>query len=159
VQSDPATTPSPEPSTAGAPGSHSGRVLAVDVFAEPLGEQIPPGETVVEGDPRAAVSVLGEVGTTAEDSTENSTAADTQISSPAGAEVGVWEMTPGAATDVEADEIFVVLSGRATLGFDGGETLELRPGVVVRLLEGDRTTWTVHETIRKVYVTPATPAP
>ncbi|HET7800281.1 MAG TPA: cupin domain-containing protein, partial [Humibacillus xanthopallidus] len=73
----------------------------------------------------------------------------------AAAEVGVWEMTPGTATDVEADEVFVVLSGRATLTFEDGETLELHPGVVVRLHEGERTTWAVHETIRKIYVTPA----
>ena len=64
-------------------------------------------------------------------------------------------MTPGTATDVEADEVFVVLSGRATLTFEAdGETIELGPGVVVRLREGERTTWTVHETIRKIYLTP-----
>jgi len=50
-----------------------------------------------------------------------------------------------------------VLSGRATLTFEtSGETLQLTPGIVVRLREGERTTWTVHETIRKVYITPST---
>ena len=33
----------------------------------------------------------------------------------AGAAVGVWEMTPGVATDVEEDEVFVVLSGSASI--------------------------------------------
>lgn len=33
-------------------------------------------------------------------------------------EIGVWEHTPGTSTDVEADEVFVVLSGAATLSFD-----------------------------------------
>ena len=69
-------------------------------------------------------------------------------------EVGVWEMTPGVMTDVEADELFVVLSGSATVEFaDGSATLHLRPGDVVRLAEGAQTVWTVTETLRKVYLT------
>jgi uncharacterized protein len=68
--------------------------------------------------------------------------------------VGVWEMTTGAMRDVEADEVFVVLSGRASVEFeDGSPTLELQAGDVVRLAEGTRTTWTVTETLRKVYLT------
>ena len=35
---------------------------------------------------------------------------------------------------------------------DDGEQVELRPGSVVRLRAGERTTWVVHETIRKIYV-------
>jgi uncharacterized cupin superfamily protein len=69
-----------------------------------------------------------------------------------GLEIGVWEHTAGVSIDVEADEVFVVLSGRATVVVDGGPTLELRPGVVGFLEAGARTTWTVHETLRKVYV-------
>ena len=92
--------------------------------------------SVVDGAPRAGSRALAAV---------------------AGVEVGVWEMSPGTATDVEAEEIFVVLSGRATMTFEAdGETVELGPGVVVRLRDGERTTWTVHETIRKVYLTPRT---
>ncbi|NMO03057.1 cupin domain-containing protein [Gordonia sp. TBRC 11910] len=74
------------------------------------------------------------------------------LAAVAGAEVGVWEITPGVMTDVEVDEVFVILSGSATVTFDDGEVLELRPGVAARLREGDHTTWTVHETLRKVYV-------
>jgi uncharacterized protein len=70
-------------------------------------------------------------------------------------EVGVWEHGVGISTDVEADEVFVVLSGRATVRVDGGPTLELGPGDVGVLVAGDRTTWTVHETLRKVYLLPA----
>jgi uncharacterized cupin superfamily protein len=71
-----------------------------------------------------------------------------------GVEIGVWEMTPGTATDTEADEVFVVLSGRATISFasSGLPDLEVGPGSVVRLAEGMRTIWTVTETLRKVYV-------
>ena len=67
-------------------------------------------------------------------------------------EIGVWEHTEGTSTDVEADEVFVVLSGRATVEVDGGPTIELAAGSVGFLDEGARTTWTVHETLRKVYV-------
>ena len=71
-------------------------------------------------------------------------------------EIGVWEITPGVVTDTEAAETFVVLSGAATVEFlDGGEPLTLRAGTVGRLAEGARTRWTVTETLRKVYVTPA----
>ena len=75
-----------------------------------------------------------------------------------GAEVGVWEMTPGTMTDTEADELFVVVAGRATVAFaDGRESIALAPGSVVRLAAGAETVWTVTETLRKVYVTPAEP--
>ncbi|MGV0991565.1 MAG: cupin domain-containing protein [Mycobacterium sp.] len=71
-----------------------------------------------------------------------------------GLEVGVWEMTPGVMRDVEAEEVFVVLSGAATVEFaDGSPTLQLGPGDVVRLAEGAETVWTVAETLRKVYLT------
>ena len=64
---------------------------------------------------------------------------------------GVWEITPGVVTDVEEDELFVVVTGRATVEVDGGPTLELAPGVLGILDRGARTTWTVHETLRKVF--------
>ena len=64
---------------------------------------------------------------------------------------GVWQITPGVVTDVELDELFVVLFGRATIEIEGAETVEAGPGDVVILGEGARTTWTVHETLRKVY--------
>jgi len=79
-------------------------------------------------------------------------------STASGDEVGVWEMTPGTMSDTEADEVFVVLSGRATVEFAGARpAIDLAPGSVVRLEAGERTVWTVHETLRKVYVTPAHP--
>jgi len=72
-----------------------------------------------------------------------------------GAEVGVWEMTPGTMSDVEADEVFVVISGRAVVEFaDGRAAITLAPGSVVRLDAGASTVWTVTQTLRKVYVTP-----
>ncbi|MFJ4223020.1 cupin domain-containing protein [Microbacterium sp. NPDC089695] len=72
----------------------------------------------------------------------------------AGVEVGVWEMTPGTASDTEADEVFVVLSGRALIEFTEPAlpSIEVGPGSLVRLAEGMRTVWTVTETLRKVYI-------
>ncbi len=68
-------------------------------------------------------------------------------------EIGIWEHTAGASTDVEVDEVFVVLAGRGTVEFtESGETLELVPGVVGRLAAGTATRWTVTETLRKIYV-------
>ncbi|MFI1468558.1 cupin domain-containing protein [Streptomyces wuyuanensis] len=64
---------------------------------------------------------------------------------------GLWQITPGVVTDTEADELFVVVSGRATVEVEGGATLEIGPGDACVLREGDRTTWTVHETLRKAY--------
>lgn len=76
-----------------------------------------------------------------------------------GVEVGLWQMTPGVMTDVEADEVFVVLSGTATVVIEPDEaaprrTLHLVPGSIVRLTAGMRTIWTVTETLRKLYVAP-----
>ena len=74
--------------------------------------------------------------------------------------LGVWEMSAGGMHDVEADEVFVVTAGRATVEFQGGAdgsapgAVELGPGTLMRLNAGMRTTWTVHETLRKVYLTP-----
>ena len=64
---------------------------------------------------------------------------------------GIWRCTPGTVTDVEADETFVVLSGRATIEHDGASH-EVGPGDVCVLPSGAETTWTVHETLTKVFV-------
>lgn len=69
-----------------------------------------------------------------------------------GTDIGVWEMTPGTEQDIEVDEVFVVLTGQGTVAFEDGEEIELAPGVAVRLRAGDRTTWTVTERLRKLYV-------
>ena len=101
---------------------------ALDLAHEPV-----PAEQSVDGAPTTAAMAVDEF---------------------AGLEVGVWEMTPGVMTDVETDEVFVVLSGSATVDFvDGSRSLRLSPGDVVRLADGAKTVWTVTETLRKVYLT------
>lgn len=105
---------------------------ALDAASVPLEHVALPADHVLEGAPSTGSAVLGELG---------------------GVEVGVWEITPGTSTDVEADELFVVLSGAATVRFSSGEPpLVLAPGVVGRLAAGQRTTWAVTATLRKVYV-------
>ncbi|WP_225095116.1 cupin domain-containing protein [Streptomyces sp. CoH27] len=64
---------------------------------------------------------------------------------------GIWQITPGVVTDTEADELFVVISGSATIEVAGGPVLRVGPGDMAVLRAGDRTTWTVHETLRKAY--------
>jgi uncharacterized protein len=109
----------------------SDRVLGSDVLTATMAhEPLPPDEAVV-GAPTTAGWPLGEV---------------------AGAEVGVWEMSEGTARDTEADEIFVVLSGSGVVEFADGSSVELCPGVAVRLNAGEQTSWTVREPLRKIYV-------
>lgn len=116
---------------------HSGKIggmdlppLSLSVADAVLTTDEPDPATIVSGDPRTASVVLHEGD---------------------GIERGIWEITPGVVTDVEADELFVVLSGRATIEFQDGPALEVGPGDVVVLPEGAVTRWTVHETLRKVY--------
>jgi uncharacterized cupin superfamily protein len=70
--------------------------------------------------------------------------------SAGGVESGIWRCTPGTFRDVEQEETFVVLEGRATLEFEGGRR-ELAAGDVCVLTPGARTVWTVHETLLKGY--------
>ena len=67
-------------------------------------------------------------------------------------EVGLWEAGPGTDVDTEGDEVFLVLSGAGSVSFADGSAIQLRPGVLVRLQEGDRTTWEITERLRKLYV-------
>ena len=124
---------------------HSGKIVPMDLnppFALAVADaaltpdELDPAQ-ILSGDPRVASVVLHE----------------SPATGPGGrvVERGVWEITPGVVTDVEADEVFVVLSGRATIEFEDGPTLEVGPGDVAVLPEGAVTRWTVHETLRKVY--------
>ncbi|GAA0411338.1 cupin domain-containing protein [Leifsonia naganoensis] len=117
------------------PGPAGDRFAAtgrVDALALPLDHEEVADAQRVSGTPRTGLSELGSFG---------------------GSEVGVWEMTPGTMSDVESDELFVVIAGRATVEFVAtGDILEIGPGDVVRLTAGDETVWTVTETLRKVWL-------
>jgi uncharacterized cupin superfamily protein len=69
-------------------------------------------------------------------------------------DVGVWEHPRGVSTDVEADEVFVVLQGVGRVVLSDGDVLDLRPGVVGVLTAGTATTWIIDEPLAKVWLTP-----
>ena len=75
----------------------------------------------------------------------------------AGVSMGIWEHTQGVSTDTEVDEVFIVISGGATIEFtdDAAPPLEVVAGDIVRLSAGVKTRWIVRDHIRKVYLTPA----
>lgn len=81
---------------------------------------------------------------------------DTPVTTAGGCEFGFWQIEAGAADDVEVDEVFLVLAGAGRVTFGDGSTIELRPGVLVHLREGDETTWVIDQPLRKLYV--ATPS-
>lgn len=94
-----------------------------------------PAEEVIAGTPRQGFTELGVLG---------------------GVEAGIWELRHGTVIDTEVDELFVVLSGGATVEeLDGGgeviRTHVLRSGDVMRLIAGTQTRWIVDDHIRKVY--------
>lgn len=114
---------------------------AVAALALRLEHQPVPPQQIVDGAPTTASAALGEIGDL---------------------EVGVWEMSVGAMSDLETDEVFVVIAGRATVRFDRDQihrevlpeeaVLHLAPGSVARLAAGQKTVWTVTETLRKIYI-------
>ncbi|OIK03121.1 cupin domain-containing protein [Streptomyces monashensis] len=109
--------------------THSFALHIPDADLEP--EPLAP-EQIVSGNPQVSGKVVWE--------------------SPDGRRIrGIWQITPGVVTDTEADEVFVVISGSATIEVEGGATLSVGPGDMAVLREGDRTRWTVHETLRKAY--------
>ena len=90
---------------------------------------------IIDGTPTTAVSELGTFGSL---------------------DVGVWEMTAGAMSDTEADELFVVIAGSAEVEYvDSGVRATYGVGDVVQLHAGQRTVWRVADRIRKVYLAPA----
>lgn len=91
-----------------------------------------PAEEVDYGNPRQGVLELGQVG---------------------GCEAGIWELRDGAVVDTEVDEMFVVISGSATIKLlDEGRSVDVKTGDVMRLTAGTKTRWIVKDHIRKVYV-------
>jgi uncharacterized cupin superfamily protein len=112
-----------------------------DVAALPLAHEPVPVEQVVAGAPTTGYAPLDEP--------------DGGGGAAGGAgELGVWEMTAGAMRDTEVDEVFLVISGAATVEFvdPALPPIELRPGSVVRLDAGMQTVWSVTETLRKLFI-------
>lgn len=107
--------------------------VVTDALHAALTHESLPADVVRSGSPSTGIRQLGTFG---------------------GLDVGIWEMTEGAAVDTEADEVFVVLAGSARVDFiePALPSIEVQAGSVVRLAEGMQTLWTVHEILRKVYI-------
>lgn len=110
-------------------------IVVADPGGVALEESGPDPETIVAGSPRTSE---GEIAT---------------MPLPGGGALatGVWRCSEGVVTDVEADETFVVISGRATIEHDG-DSHEVGPGDVCVLPAGAATRWTIHEPLTKVFV-------
>ena len=69
-------------------------------------------------------------------------------------EVGVWECTPGRFTSDRStfSEICHILSGRLTLHNQDGSSRHFGPGEMFDMPLGWRGEWTIHETVRKIYL-------
>lgn len=91
-----------------------------------------PANEVVQGMPRQGTFELGPVG---------------------GCDVGIWELRSGSVVDTEIDEVFVVISGGATIKLlDEDRAVDVKAGDVMRLTAGTRTEWIVPDHIRKIYL-------
>lgn len=66
---------------------------------------------------------------------------------------GTWECEPGASRweFLDRGEFIHVVSGRMTVQVDGGSPVELTAGTSAIFPVGWCGTWTVHETLRKVF--------
>lgn len=104
-----------------------------------LEQELVPEEQSISGHPSTGSQELGEI---------------------FGVSYGLWEMSTGTMQDIEVEELFVVLSGSATVqihernGF-AATTLALEPGTVCQLSEGMHTTWVVDAPLRKMYLAKA----
>ncbi|MFI5425458.1 cupin domain-containing protein [Aeromicrobium sp. UC242_57] len=106
-------------------------MLAADVWTAALTTDELDASDIVQGTPTASSATLAEL---------------------ASAEIGIWRLTEGQVTDTEVDEVFIVLAGQGRVELEDGSVLELQPGTVARLRAGERTAWTITETLRKIYI-------
>ena len=107
-------------------------IPAVELTARPLGQ---PSAEPLSGDIMTRSQVFF------------TTEGDTIVS-------GTWECEPGSSRweFLTRGEIIYVLSGRMTVERDGEDGVELTAGSSAVFEMGWCGTWTVHETLRKVFV-------
>ena len=69
-------------------------------------------------------------------------------------ETGVWECTPGTVPAFRDgyDEVAHIVSGTATVTSNDGDVVQLSSGSTLVTPAGWKGTWTIHDTVRKVYV-------
>lgn len=71
-----------------------------------------------------------------------------------GIRAGLWEVTPGIFSSIRDGhhEICQIISGAATIEETDGSTFEIGPGSLFVTPAGWEGTWTVHETLRKIWI-------
>ncbi len=108
----------------------AGEIAAADLATKPLGQP-------------SAEPLTGEIMTRARVFLDNPTVT-----------AGTWECEPGASRweFTTRGEVIYVLSGRMTVHEDGGNAVELTAGSSCIFPIGWKGKWTVHETLRKVFV-------
>jgi uncharacterized cupin superfamily protein len=84
--------------------------------------------------------------------TDGVSTAIAELTKDVGLEVGIWEHSVGNSHASYGSEVFVILEGRGRITDTNGGVIELKPGVVGVLHEGDDTTWEITEKIRKVWL-------
>lgn len=73
----------------------------------------------------------------------------------AGGSMGVWEGKPGVFVGApHADEVFVVLSGSATITAGEDAPVSAAQGDIVRLAKDVEVRWDIAETLRIFYIFP-----
>ena len=86
--------------------------------------------------------------------TPGQTAVSVPVWKAEGLQAGIWEVTPGtfSSTRDGYHEICQILSGKATITEANGRTFDVEQGTLFVTPAGWVGTWTVHETLRKVWV-------
>ena len=111
--------------------AHEVNALRLQVSLEDL-----PGDQIVSGHPQTGFVELGAL---------------------SNVDIGIWEHSVGVSTDIETNEVFIVLSGTAIIEFldSQKEQINVQSGSIVQLEEGMKTRWNVTETLRKIYLAPS----
>lgn len=109
-------------------------LVADEAVGAALEQRGAPGE-VLDGEPIESIAVLYDSGPV---------------------RAGIWGCTPGSwRTDYSKLEQFSLLRGKVTLRSDAGEEVELGEESTCLIPAGWTGTWTVHEEVRKIWVTTA----
>jgi len=115
------------------PPSHS-KAAKISVAAASLKPDVIASKDIISGSPRAGDLVFSK----SEDGRETR---------------GIWSCTPGSFHwTFDTDETAIILQGAVAVRLEDGTALELKPGDLACFSRGAKTVWTVHETLRKVYV-------
>jgi len=120
------------------------------------------GETMVKATVMsdAATANPGEHSPKATSVTPGQTEVSLRLWARDGLKTGIWEVTPGTfkSTRPGYDEICQILSGTATITEPDGTSFDIGPGSLFVTPAGWEGSWTIHETLRKMWVVQDLPA-